>query len=82
MSTKKAILWFLFVTTPVTLLTGYIVYRTKEILLTSGVSVNGTIYWLVLFFFMWLALTLSSKKIIKEMHERNKMNHLLRKTRE
>jgi len=82
MSITKAILWFAFITTPITLLTGYMVYRTKEILIASGVSINGTTYWLILFFSMWLALALSSKRLIKEMHKRNRINRSTRRTQD
>lgn len=71
MSTKKAILWVVFVSCPSILLAGYLVYKIKETLVTNGVSINENIYWLVLFLVMWLVMFLTSKKVLKEVFSNN-----------
>lgn len=76
MSAKKAVLWFMFITCPSVILTGYIVYKFKNLLLANGVLIDNAIYWMVLFFAMWIAMLISSKRIIKEMHVRNKNKKL------
>jgi hypothetical protein len=63
---KKAMLWIIFISCPSILLAGYAVYKIKEILLVNGISINENIYWLILFFTMWAAMFLSSKRVLKE----------------
>ena len=72
MSPLKALLWFLFVTSPAVLLSGFAVFKLNEALANNGVQINENLYWLILLLAMWAALTISSKKLIKEMHARNK----------
>jgi hypothetical protein len=71
MSIKKAIVWIIFISCPSIILTGYAVYKIKEVLLINGVPINENIYWLILFFAMWAAMWLSSKRILKELFLRD-----------
>jgi len=66
MSLKKAMAWIIFISCPSIILTGYIVYKVKEILLRNGFSINEYIYLIILFTTMWIAMWISSKKILKE----------------
>lgn len=66
MNIKKAMVWIIFISCPSIILAGYVVFKVKEMLSANGILINQTIYWLILFFFMWAAMWLSSRKILKE----------------
>jgi len=76
MSLKKAMVWIIFISCPSIILTGYVVYKIKEMLFINGVTINETIYWLILFFAMWAAMWLSSKRILKEVFSPRDSNNL------
>ncbi len=71
MNPVKDILWIMFISAPSVILSGYAVYKLREILFINyGIAINDSAYWPVLFFTMWAVLWLSSKRILKKVFSR------------
>jgi len=64
MKVKAMILWVLFVSSPTIILVCYLVYKLRQILIAEY---GTTGYWVILFFAMWAAMILSSKRVLKEL---------------
>ena len=74
MSLKKAILWVVFVTSPVMILTGLLVHAARDLLIVYfGYEITDFTYNIVLVLLVWVAMVLTSRKVFKYMYGKKNM---------